>query len=119
MATILLVQADADAREVSTEWLRQAGYFVLACASGEEALSLANVYRREIDAVVTDLVLLRMDGVRVVTELREKRPGLRALILSGDQIPADFGAQEFIFLETPVEHRRMVQLVHNMIGGTA
>jgi two-component system OmpR family response regulator len=119
MSTILLVQSDADAREVSREWLRQAGYFVLACASGEEALSLANVYRRKIHAVVTDLVLLHMNGIRVVKKLRENRPELRALILSDGRTPADIEGQEMSFLQSPVEHPVLVEIVRNLIGSTA
>ena len=60
-----------------------------------------------------------MNGILLVTELREKRPGLRALILSGGEIPADFGGQELTFLEKPIEHPVMVQVVRNLIGARA
>lgn len=116
MPTILLVQGDEDNRELSAEWFRQSGYFVLDCASGEEALSLATAYRREIDAVVTDLVLLHMNGLRLIQELREVRPNLRALLLSGASIPAAFGAQEVTFLQTPCEHPTMVSLVRSLLA---
>jgi DNA-binding response OmpR family regulator len=117
MPTVLLVQSDPEVREVSAEWLRQAGFFVLECATGEEAVSLARVYVRRIDAVICDLLLLRMNGLRLVTELRKKDLQMRAIILSGGDRPADCVEQNVTLLQQPIDYEILVKLVRQLVDG--
>ncbi len=79
---ILVVEDRPELRTLLRESLESAGYEVIVAADGVEALAL-NVQGR-IGLVVTDIVMPRMGGVALVAGLREKRPELRALFISGN-----------------------------------
>jgi signal transduction histidine kinase/CheY-like chemotaxis protein len=79
---ILVVEDDPAVRTVATRSLRAAGYDVLAAASGEQAREIVASVGR-LDLVVCDIVLPGRSGFDVVAALRETRPGLPALFVSG------------------------------------
>jgi nitrogen-specific signal transduction histidine kinase len=84
--TVLLVEDDPRVRDVATKALRSAGYRVLAADGLAQAEALVQDPER-IDLVVADVVLPGRNGPQVVEALRARRPGLRALYVSG--YPAD------------------------------
>lgn len=65
---ILIVDDAASARLVVSETLRAAGYDVIEAAGGEEALAYARDH--DVDLVLADLHMPRMDGIMLVTQLR-------------------------------------------------
>lgn len=70
--TVLVVEDDADIREVVEYNLEREGYGVLAHENGSEAWT---VIRREIpDLVLLDLMLPGMDGVEICREMRAHGP---------------------------------------------
>ncbi len=85
---ILVVEDRAELRALVREALVDAGYHVSVAADGVEALALAAGDR--IDLVVSDVVMPRMGGRALIEALREKRPELRALFVSG--YPADLAS---------------------------
>jgi PAS domain S-box-containing protein len=68
MSTILVVDDRPVDREFMATLLRYRGHGVLEAADGEEALARARAERP--DLVVADLLMPRMDGFRLVRELR-------------------------------------------------
>jgi two-component system cell cycle sensor histidine kinase/response regulator CckA len=81
--TILLVEDDASLRRAALRTLRARGYEVIEARDGEEALHLANAYRERIDVVITDVVMPRMAGPKLVSELRARRPDIQTIYVSG------------------------------------
>ncbi len=80
--TILLVEDEAMVRAVAARALTRSGYHVLTAQSGEEALAImAN--EPDIDLLISDVVMLGMDGPTLVNRARAARPDLRALFISG------------------------------------
>jgi len=71
--TILLVEDEADTRELLGRALERAGYRVLAARDAREGVERA-VESRSVDLVVTDVVLGNDDrgGLRLMTELRAR-----------------------------------------------
>lgn len=67
-ATVLVVEDDADIREVEEYNLQREGYDVLTAEDGDEALEVAR--DRKPDLVVLDLMLPGTDGVEVCRTLR-------------------------------------------------
>ncbi|MBN1976516.1 MAG: response regulator [Anaerolineae bacterium] len=85
--TILFVEDEDRLREGGRAILESLGYHVLAADNGLEALE---VYRsvcaegsREIDLVITDVVMPEMGGKVLVQELKKIRPGVKVLAISG------------------------------------
>jgi two-component system, cell cycle sensor histidine kinase and response regulator CckA len=81
--TILLIEDDANIRFLLAHNLKSYGYVVLQAADGEEGLELALSKLDKIDAVVTDAIMPRMNGLEVIANLRKKRPDLKAMLVSG------------------------------------
>ncbi len=69
MAKILAVDDSASMRQMVSFTLQGAGYEVLEAADGTEALELAK--KGPVDAVVSDVNMPKMDGITLVSELRQ------------------------------------------------
>ncbi len=69
MANILAVDDSATMRKMVTLTLHAAGHDVTCAEDGVEALEIARG-RHDIDLVITDIMMPRMDGVTLVRELR-------------------------------------------------
>jgi PAS domain S-box-containing protein len=72
-ATVLLVEDDASIRNLAERTLRNGGMAVLAAASGEEALRLADT-APDIDVVVTDLMMPNMSGDQLAARIAGSSP---------------------------------------------
>ncbi|BBF71402.1 hybrid sensor histidine kinase/response regulator [Sphingomonas bisphenolicum] len=80
---IALVVDDEDLVRASTaHMLSELGYTVVEAHSGEEALRLMHG-SDEIDLLVTDHLMPGITGTDLATKLRELRPGMRVLVVSG------------------------------------
>jgi len=55
----------------------------LLAADGEEALELSRRYSGDIHLLLSDVMMPRMDGLELVARLREERPTVPALLVSG------------------------------------
>ncbi len=82
--TVLLVEDEKSVREVVSSVLRLHGYRVLEADDSESALSLFNKFKRDIDILITDVMLPgKLNGVQIAKSLRDERPELSVLLMSG------------------------------------
>jgi len=80
---VLLVEDEDAVRRLVHRSLARAGYDVIVARDGVEALSLVEGRERELDLLVSDLVMPRLGGADLLTRLRVENPRLRALLMSG------------------------------------
>ena len=83
---ILVADDDALVRNLVTLLMQQDGHFVLSAADGHEGLELSRQYPGTIDLVITDLQMPRLNGTDLCAHLLEERPGIKALIMSGEEM---------------------------------
>lgn len=81
--TILLVEDEDGVRRVVEAMLKRHGYQVLASASSEDALAVANQHRGVIHLLITDMVMPGMSGCEMAECLMERRPDMKVLYVSG------------------------------------
>ena len=81
--TILLVEDEKMVRELMIRSLSERGYSVLPCRDGEEALAEFAQSRDDIDLVVLDLAMPRVDGIQVLQQIRAADPEARVIVVSG------------------------------------
>jgi two-component system, cell cycle sensor histidine kinase and response regulator CckA len=81
--TILLVEDEAFVRDVTREVLLAAGYTVLTSRTAAEALSIFAGHHREVDLLVTDIVLPGETGRTLARGLRLHNPDLAVLFITG------------------------------------
>jgi signal transduction histidine kinase/ActR/RegA family two-component response regulator len=82
-ATILLVEDDPALRSVAFRTLSSRGYRVLQARDGAEGMEIAKKHTDTIDVVVTDVVMPRLSGPKLVAQLRALRPTLKVVYVSG------------------------------------
>lgn len=81
--TVLVVEDNALVRELAEEILKRYRYGVLSAASPTEALELATTHTEELDILLTDVVMPDMTGRELYHKLREQRPELGIVYMSG------------------------------------
>jgi signal transduction histidine kinase/ActR/RegA family two-component response regulator len=81
--TVLLVEDETIVRTLATRALKDRGYEVLAAEHAEEARGIWHKRMREIDILVTDVIMPGMDGKRLAEHLRRDRPDMPVLFMSG------------------------------------
>jgi signal transduction histidine kinase/DNA-binding response OmpR family regulator len=81
--TVLLVEDEHTVRIAAKRILEKAGYEVLVAANGGEALMLCEGFARPIHLLLTDVVMPFMNGRAVAERLRQLKPEMRVLYMSG------------------------------------
>jgi CheY-like chemotaxis protein len=79
---ILLIEDNANLREVVAQMLAQDGHTVLEAANGWEGLAILQA-AESVDLVLTDLKMPGLSGWEVVRAIRACWPGLRVGLLTG------------------------------------
>jgi two-component system, cell cycle sensor histidine kinase and response regulator CckA len=80
---ILLVEDNADLREALSQSLAGLGYHVLPAQNAVSALELAGSTNREIDLVLTDLVMPGASGVELFHALQPSHPKAKLIVMTG------------------------------------
>ncbi len=81
MKMILVIDDDPDTREEIREYLVSKNYKVVTATDGAEGLNMAR--HGPIDVVITDLIMPRKDGVETIARLKETKPGIAIIAISG------------------------------------
>ena len=81
--TILLVEDEDVVRDLSREILEEYGYAVLTAPDGKEGLRICKEFEGQIDLMITDVVMPRMNGRELAEKLGALRPETRVLYMSG------------------------------------
>jgi CheY-like chemotaxis protein len=81
--TILVVEDEDAIREVTRRILTRNGHTVLTAGGGAEAVAIAQNHEEPIHLLLTDVVMPQMLGMEVALTVREVRPGIRVLFMSG------------------------------------
>ena len=79
-----MTRAVATVRRTIGQCLKVLGYRVLECGAADEALSLWPERRGQVALLLTDMVLPGgMTGLEMAQRLRQNKPGLKVIIMSG------------------------------------
>ncbi len=81
--TVLLAEDEETLRSLGGDILRRLGLKVLTASDGREAVDLFREHRKEIDLVILDLTMPRLDGGEALAEIRRIDPAARVVIASG------------------------------------
>ena len=113
---VLLVEDEVLVREMVRTFLERAGYDVVAHATAEEALASGGVLGA--DLLLTDVMLRGKTGVELAQVLRERRPNLKVVYMSGNV--ADPVARESVvshgacFLAKPFTRTMLLEAVQSL-----
>jgi CheY-like chemotaxis protein len=115
-ATILLVEDETAVRNVTREVLEMGGYRVLAADGPVAATHIARDESNAIDLLLTDVVMQGMNGPELARLVRELRPELVTLFMTGY---ADAEVLRLATLEGPQKHIQKPFTVHSLLARVA
>ena len=118
--TVLVVEDEPALRRLISVSLEKRGYTVLAAEDGTEAIRILENNPGEIDLVVSDIMMPKLNGLELRKKATLLRPDMRFLFISGyaedtigrtAHLPQDAGYLEKPFL--PIELARKVRALLN------
>src|SRR5262245_28287924 len=113
---ILIVEDNSNARELFARIVSALGHEVLESEDGVDALQQLD--NHEVDLVITDLRMPKMDGLSLISEVRQKWPRLPVILVSGYISPNDFKGNPDQFLEVipkPIERDHLIATVNRFV----
>jgi len=117
--TILLVEDDDSIFELTQRVLARSGYTLLTARDGLEAEQVAASHQGQIDLLLTDLTMPRMDGKTLAQRLTRERPGLKILLMSGyaGAVPSGDGRsmEDMAFVQKPFRPRDLIQKIRSVL----
>lgn len=119
--TILLVEDEENVSRLAERILSEHGYRVLSAADGRSAVELATGHEGEIALLLTDVVMPNLSGPQLARELRELRPELKTLFMSGytGEVISRHGVVEegVALVEKPFDSKGLLFAVSNALHG--
>jgi len=114
--TVLLVDDEDAVRRLAERALVRRGWNVLAAASADDALAM--IKSIEISAVISDVVMPGMDGAALVRTLRQTRPGLPTILVSGyaeEVLRRELVGSGVVFMAKPYSLRQLVDRLEQIV----
>ena len=112
---VLVVEDNPEVMEVTLAMLTQLGYRVHPAS--DAAAALEAVASRKFDLVVSDMVMPgNMDGIGLAHRLRERKPELPVLLVTGYSHEAGQAAAEFTVMRKPFHLAELSRTVERMIA---
>jgi CheY-like chemotaxis protein len=117
--TVLVVEDEAGVRELACQFLRVKGYNVLEAEGGFEALAVSHRHPGVIHLLLSDMVMPRMSGGELATQLKAIRPLMRVAFMSGysEFSRGDLGKgfPEALVLQKPFSPATLVEIVREAL----
>lgn len=116
--TVLVVEDDEGVRQLTAHHLRAAGYRVLEAADAATALEVLESFEEPLHLLITDVVMPGMGGRELARRVRDLRPLIRVVFMSG--YPDALAAPDEVWTESaliskPFDRTKLLSLVRNAL----
>jgi len=81
--TVLVVEDEAEIRKLVSRTLDECGYEVIEAGNSQEAISKAAAAEEKLDLLITDVIMMGMNGPQLAEQIRSTMPDIRVLYISG------------------------------------
>jgi PAS domain S-box-containing protein len=117
-STILVVDDEAGVRNFLRKVLTGVSYNVLEAENGKQAVN--QIETSEVDLLIIDLAMPEQEGIETIRILRQVRPGLRIIAMSGEfagqlRVAEYLGAQAS--LSKPIRPDELLEAVARLMAG--
>lgn len=113
---ILVAEDDVIVRNVVRLLLQVEGHDVLVATDGYEALELSRQYDGTIDLLLTDIMMPRLDGLALVKQISQDRPGIKVLVMSGNLSEGMREVSRRPFLRKPFSPETFRNKIREVLG---
>ena len=117
MAKILAVEDEALLRILIVEMLTDAGHTLLEAADGEAGLAIVKA-TEDLDLIISDVRMSKMDGLALAQAARALRPDLAIILMTGymgAELPSGNLAARVI--QKPFDPDRLLSIVDQILSG--
>ena len=122
-ALVLVVEDESGVRELARRVLEGEGYQVLDVTTGAEAAAALDATESEIDLVLSDVIVADMGTVELERQIRQRRPGIPILYMSGysreDVVGRGLVPKDRPFIQKPFTATELVEEVGRELAAAA
>ncbi len=116
---LLIIDDDKDILAVLSEFLRKKKYAVVTASDGLEAMKLFESENKDFDLIITDLIMPYITGVGVISIVKQKRPEIPIIAITGwgehPEALATESQADFV-LKKPFELSELDNLISNLLS---
>lgn len=117
---ILLVDDESTMLELGKQLLEEHGYNVMLASDGIEAVELYKKHGKDIDLVILDILMPRLDGGRTYVELKKINDHVKAFFCTGytpqDIVGSLLSQESLRALQKPFRPAEFMDMVRDVIG---
>jgi EAL domain-containing protein (putative c-di-GMP-specific phosphodiesterase class I)/ActR/RegA family two-component response regulator len=116
--SLLLVDDDEAVLKVTRRSLERRGYHVVACSSGEEALS--QLTRATFDCMISDVQMPGINGLRLLRAVRDRDLDIPVVLMTGNPdvssaaAAVEYGAHQYLI--KPIANDRLGEVVERAVN---
>jgi PAS domain S-box-containing protein len=116
--TVLLVEDEDAVRTFVRTMLDERGYRVLEATNGEEARDQLARHGHEVDLILTDVVMPKVNGPDLIASIRAAYPGVKVLYMSGytDRTVPLEGDAGAAFIQKPFTPNQLEQKIREVVN---
>ena len=118
---VLVVDDDETVRAVAQHMLQRSGFSVQTASDGCEAVAAFAAARDKIDLVLLDLTMPLLGGEEAFRAMREMRPDVRVVLMSGyssHELESRYGAEGLAgFVQKPFRLEELQACLTRVLGG--
>ncbi len=119
--TILLAEDDTEVRKGIKSLLENYGYIIIEAIDGDEAVRLFKENKDNIEFLLIDVIMPKINGREAYNEMRKIEPGLKAIFMSGytaNIIHTKGILDEGInFIPKPITPKELLKKIRDVIDG--
>ena len=120
---VLIVDDEADVREVVIDMLDDAGVRTMSAASGEEGIAIFQSHPDEVDLVLLDLSMPGIGGKETFRRLKALKPDLKIVLSSGynqSEVTEDLSHLGLTgFIQKPYRYDKLNDLIRKYLEGSS
>jgi two-component system, cell cycle sensor histidine kinase and response regulator CckA len=119
--TILVVEDEPNLREIARVFLEEYGYRVLEAVDVEEALRIAKTFADPIHLLLTDVIMPRMSGRQLASQILTARPEMKVVYMSGYTddmlVHHEVLEPEVTLLQKPFDKVQLARKIRSVLDG--
>lgn len=119
-STLLVVEDDEITRIAVSETLRAHHYSVMTAPNGQEAIKMLESHNKEIDLVLSDMVMPGLSGERLYQQMQMDYPEIGVMIMTG--YPMEPATRELFerngvsWLAKPIHSRALIRAIQKALS---
>ncbi|HDI52110.1 response regulator [candidate division KSB1 bacterium] len=114
---ILVVDDEADFRDIFSEILCQMGYRVVVAKDGAEAIEL--IKQVKIDIALVDFLMPEMDGVELLRRIKKQTPSTEVILVTGyesvNSVAEAVNQGAYDYITKPIDFGKLEAVIRTIV----